>query len=113
MSKYTDKVLNPPPTLEWLKPYNVPKTGEKKEKLTRRGQSARKRLKQRVYRRYVDPRCHYCKIELTYGQATVDHKQPVSKGGTDDEENLVLACYKCNHDKGDQTEEDYKNRSSE
>jgi hypothetical protein len=36
--------------------------------------------------------CHYC------GEAadTVDHKNPVVSGGTDDEDNLVTACRSCN-----------------
>ena len=50
-----------------------------------------KRIRGRVLRRdgYI---CAYC------GQManTVDHILPVSKGGTDDMENLVAACTSCN-----------------
>lgn len=31
---------------------------------------------------------------------TLDHIVPVSKGGTNDEDNLVTSCYKCNQEKG-------------
>ena len=30
----------------------------------------------------------------------VDHKIPVSRGGTDDEKNLITTCLKCNRGKG-------------
>lgn len=67
--------------------------------------------------------CHYCGCQLYDGKdvhkiarennwsndlrrdiflviATVDHVIPRAKGGSDDLENLVLACHKCNLDKG-------------
>lgn len=43
-------------------------------------------------------RCVYCGDED--GPFEVDHKVPVSKGGTDDEENLCCACQDCNRSKG-------------
>jgi 5-methylcytosine-specific restriction endonuclease McrA len=41
-----------------------------------------------------------CKRELSR-LATIDHIVPRSKGGTDDEDNLVVACFTCNQRKGD------------
>lgn len=43
-------------------------------------------------------RCGYCQMpaELIYTQIEIEHIVPVSKGGTDDEENLWLACSNCN-----------------
>jgi 5-methylcytosine-specific restriction endonuclease McrA len=40
---------------------------------------------------------------LGYGIATVDHRQPTSKGGKTVPENLVLCCHECNERKGDST----------
>ena len=34
--------------------------------------------------------------------ATVDHVIPRSKGGSNDDDNLVIACYGCNYLKADQ-----------
>jgi HNH endonuclease len=47
-------------------------------------------------------RCAYCGVEETAAGAefTVDHYRPRSVGGTDDPENLVYACYRCNLYKG-------------
>lgn len=41
--------------------------------------------------------CYYCKREAT----TVDHVIPISKGGTNEESNLVAACKTCNSAKRD------------
>ena len=50
-------------------------------------------------------RCGYCLGEQRYILAPleIDHLLPTSKGGTDDEENLWLACPLCNVYKGKQT----------
>lgn len=43
--------------------------------------------------------CHYCRAEAT----TVDHVIPRSKGGTNEQSNLVAACVRCNASKGNRT----------
>lgn len=40
--------------------------------------------------------CQYCGSDAT----TVDHVIPISKGGTDEPDNLVAACTRCNYSKG-------------
>lgn len=34
--------------------------------------------------------------------ATIDHKQPLAKGGSHDRANLMLMCRRCNNEKADQ-----------
>lgn len=51
--------------------------------------------------------CYYCGREIN-GKKTVDHKIPVIKGGTNENENLVLSCVHCNTQKGDRTEDEYR-----
>lgn len=48
-------------------------------------------------------RCGYCGVSETDTGAhlTVDHFQPVAKGGTDGLPNLVYCCHTCNEFKGD------------
>ena len=73
----------------------------------------RKQCLQVMWRKY--PYCHYCGIltilhkdmskyskgyELWHRLATIDHKVPQSKGGKERKENFVLACHKCNVEKG-------------
>ena len=50
-------------------------------------------------------RCGYCLGEQRYifAPLEVDHLLPIAEGGTDDEENLWLACPLCNSYKGRQT----------
>lgn len=45
-------------------------------------------------------RCYYCgeKVGKTYD---VDHVVPLSRGGTNDPDNLVIACASCNRSKSD------------
>lgn len=64
-------------------------------------------------------KCHYCRRPLKIRQeladprpddATIDHKIPRSKGGSNAMENLLLACRKCNHEKEDRSYEDFMAR---
>jgi len=52
-------------------------------------------------------RCFYCGIELG-ARYVVDHKTPLSRGGTDWPENLCCACEYCASRKGEQTEEEFR-----
>lgn len=51
-------------------------------------------------------RCEYCQSRADYATETfaVEHIIPVSRGGTDDLENLALACSGCNGHKYNRTE---------
>jgi hypothetical protein len=53
-------------------------------------------------------RCHYCGIDLSDGDATVDHKTPTVRGGKDTPENKVSACRSCNSAKGPMTEDEFR-----
>lgn len=55
----------------------------------------------------IDPYCHYCRCELNEEDSTLDHKQPKSKGGSNERNNLVLACRECNNRKADLTYEEF------
>ncbi len=41
-------------------------------------------------------RCHWCKCNLTYASATLEHITPIARGGTSQWDNLALACEACN-----------------
>jgi hypothetical protein len=47
-----------------------------------------------------DYQCRYCSKQLTRFSATLDHVQPVSRGGKNTFDNLVTACLHCNSRRG-------------
>lgn len=62
-------------------------------------------VRERV-RRQAGDRCGYClsRQEYVWGKLEIEHIIPLASEGTDDEENLWLACRLCNLQKSDQTE---------
>jgi len=52
-------------------------------------------------------KCHYCGKLLTRFSATLDHIQPVSKGGDNSFDNLVTACLHCNSERGNKPISDF------
>lgn len=54
--------------------------------------------------------CHYCKQTMVFGRfragerpgamGTLEHVQPISRGGTHSWDNCVLACWRCNSSRG-------------
>lgn len=54
-----------------------------------------------------DPHCHYCRRAVVVQRkptsevaGTIDHKHPISRGGSNGPTNLLLACFRCNTWKG-------------
>lgn len=48
-----------------------------------------------------NPRCYLCGCKVDWHSASADHVIPLSKGGSNGEDNLRLACKPCNRMKGD------------
>ncbi len=44
--------------------------------------------------------CQYCG-EVERSEMTIDHIIPIARGGTDEPENLISACKRCNYSKQD------------
>lgn len=51
--------------------------------------------------------CYYCCVSFDIEPETVDHKQPLSRGGSNWPENLCLACGPCNFSKCNKTEAEF------
>ena len=62
-------------------------------------------VKERV-RAAAGNRCGYCRSpqRLVLGWLEIEHIVPSARGGSDEEDNLWLACRLCNNYKSDQTE---------
>lgn len=52
-------------------------------------------------------KCFYCRSLVPKGSMTIDHRIPKAMGGDSSKENVVLACHKCNMDKGSMSEEEF------
>lgn len=52
--------------------------------------------------------CIYCLNPIAFGKDTLEHKNPISRGGTNTYENLAIACFKCNINKKAKTYDEYK-----
>ncbi len=71
--------------------------------------SWRKGWKEELGRRQ-DRRCMYCGVRKLLVNFHIDHKIPVVRGGSNDMGNLQLLCRSCNLRKGNQTDEEFRNR---
>jgi hypothetical protein len=60
----------------------------------------------RVVRERAGHRCEYCHADerWQFVRFTIDHVVPRSEGGSDDAENLALACRNCNERRSDRRE---------
>lgn len=55
-------------------------------------------MKNRIFHHPVD-NCCWCEKPLLFNEASVEHLKPRVFGGTDDYDNLDIACRKCNTDR--------------
>lgn len=94
-------------SVEWIK--KNPEKHAAKERLRRNNKRTNggKLTKESVSARfdYYGNRCYYCNCE---GKLTIEHRIPISKGGTNYPANIVPACRSCNSKKGSKTEKEFK-----
>jgi len=70
------------------------------EFIKREKAKARKLKNTRWWRRQVERGiCYYCGRKVSPEELTMDHKIPLSRGGTSDRINIVPACKECNNKK--------------
>lgn len=69
----------------------------------RRGRYIPFKIKMRVVRR-DNYTCQHCSEHLKDDQVEFDHIIPVAKGGSSEEQNIRLTCFRCNRDKSDKVE---------
>ena len=66
-----------------------------------------RKVKEENIKKYGVLTCIYCLIPIQPGQDSLDHLVPVSRGGTNEYENLSIACRKCNSKKRTRTHDEY------
>jgi 5-methylcytosine-specific restriction endonuclease McrA len=70
-------------------------------------------VKHRLFRHYESACCFWCGDRLWIEELTVEHLVPRALGGSDQVENIVLACQKCNQEKGRAAERLYKDAAAQ
>lgn len=61
----------------------------------------------KLYGSQINFTCPYCLKVFPLNKATREHLIPKSRGGKSTPDNIVLACEKCNKEKGSLTPEEY------
>lgn len=51
--------------------------------------------------------CYYCQCTIPASESHLEHKRPISRGGTNSKGNLALSCAACNLKKGRKTHEEF------
>jgi hypothetical protein len=55
--------------------------------------------------------CYYCKTLIAnLKEMRLDHKNPIARGGADNEQNLAVSCIRCDFIKGTCTEAEFRAR---
>lgn len=75
--------------------------------------TARRRLsreERRDIRRRQNSLCMYCGVTLNRNNLSIDHIQPLDRGGPDTAANLQATCKYCNSRKGNQTDAEFRRR---
>ncbi len=88
---------------DWSKGYYGPSTPDPYRQRRGLSETEWKRLRQTIFER-DGYECNYCGATE---DLAVDHVVPLSKGGTNDPENLTPACKPCNSSKGDRLIEEW------
>ncbi len=60
-------------------------------------------------KRYGTLTCYLCEKPIKFGNDHLEHKTPLSRGGTNDYKNLAVSCEICNCRKHNKTEKEYRN----
>lgn len=87
---------------------------QKYKSLKRGGGPLTKHTIQLVYedniKKYGTLTCYICTIPIEFGNDALEHRIPLSRGGTNDYSNLSISCRRCNHLKHNHTVEEYFNK---
>lgn len=66
----------------------------------KRQQRINAQLRKRLFGNIFIAPCYYCQEVFFVDELTIEHIQPLSLGGTNDKENIALACAPCNQQRG-------------
>jgi len=117
--KFGETILTPEYKRQWCKEYykkNIRKMREKGRIGGHNRRTAGERLTtkilQMIYedniKKYGTLTCYLCLKPILFGNDSIEHKTPLSRGGTNEYFNLAIAHLSCNQKKHTKTETEYK-----
>ena len=59
-------------------------------------------------KKYGTLTCYLCLKAIEFGKDHLEHKFPIGRGGTNEYNNLAVACEKCNRSKNRKTEQEFR-----
>lgn len=86
--------------------------GESEPKRKIKHKQFSKRKRQSIYEK-TQGHCYLCGKAVKFNSFEVEHKKPLSKGGTDDLSNLYCSCRQCNTIKRDICYEEFMEKISQ
>ncbi len=96
--------------LKGTKEYQKMENQQRKARIKAGGKLPIKRI-QKVYedniKKYGTLTCIYCVKTIEFGKDTLDHKMSLFRGGTNEYDNLAVACVHCNCSKKSKTFEEF------
>lgn len=69
------------------------------QKKAKRNKNSTRNFKKIKFKQNSVQECFYCKKSIVFENSNIDHKIPLSKGGSNRRDNLVLSCIECNDKK--------------
>ena len=84
----------------------------KKKKVKPRHRHFTKEMRRSIYEK-TQGHCYLCGEVIGFKSFEVEHKKPISKGGTDNLDNLYPSCHKCNKIKNNIFYEDFMEKISQ
>jgi len=109
--RYNESIRLSPKTKEYQKKYRQSKKGKQKRRVSNAKRRASKQttaspnINDYINQLYQStPECPYCSSK---DNLSIDHKTPLSRGGTHTENNVELICLSCNLQKGNKTKDEY------
>ncbi len=63
-------------------------------------------------KKYGTLTCYLCELSIEFGKDSLEHKVPLSRGGTNEYRNLGVAHRSCNSRKNNKTEQEFREKES-
>lgn len=80
-----------------------------KKKIEPKERKSRSKMEKEDFYHKANGKCYYCKKFIpSPNEMILDHKIPISRYGSDEDENIAVACKRCDHIKGTFTEKEFR-----